>query len=347
LPHGAIASELREHSIKRVGPFSRSADVKFLAAMIAVWSLLLAQAGSAQTGFPERNIRMLYGFPPGSDVAARMFTDKLAASLGKPIIFENIVGASGNIAAERAAKATPDGHTLWIGSHGSIVINATLYDKLPYDPLKDFIPITRLFTYANLLVVNNDVPAGSVQELIGLAKAQPGALTHGNSGLGTSTHLAAELMKSMAGIDVQQVTYRGPSALIPDLLSGRITMCICSIGTMTPLIRQGKVRALAVTSPERSPFMPDLPTMAESGFPDFDSRVWFGLFAPAGTPGPIVDKLHRHTMNVLALSDVRERYADLGLLPLGETPAEFAAAIHAEIPIWAKVIKASGIKIGD
>jgi tripartite-type tricarboxylate transporter receptor subunit TctC len=317
--------------------------MKLLIAVIAA-CCALPSPGGAQT-YPEKNIRMLYGFPPGSDVAARLFTDRLSASLGKPIIFENIVGAGGNFAAERTAEAAPDGYTLWVGSHGSIVVNVSLYAKLPYDPLKDFIPITRLFSYANLLVVNNDVPARSVQELVALAKAQPGALTHGNSGVGTSTHLASELMKSMAGIDVRQVPYTGPSALLPDLLSGRITMCFCAMGTMIPMLREGKLRALAVTSPGRSPFMPELPTMAESGFRNFDARVWFGLFVPAGTPGPIVDTLHRHALSVLARADVQARFADLGLLPVGDTPAEFATAIRAEIPVWAEVIKASGIKL--
>jgi tripartite-type tricarboxylate transporter receptor subunit TctC len=321
-------------------------SMKLLVAMIVACCVLPVPVG-AQTGYPEKSIRMLYGFPPGSDVAARFVTDKLAASLGKPIVFENIVGAGGNFAAERAAKAAPDGYTLWVGPHGSIVVNVSLYAKLPYDPLQDFIPITRLFSYANLLVINNDVPAKTVQELVGLAKAQPGALTHGNSGVGTSTHLASELMKSMAGIDVRQVPYHGPSALLPDLLSGRITMCFCAMATMIPMLREGKLRALAVTSPQRSPFMPELPTMAESGFHNFDSRVWFGLFVPAGTPAPIVDTLHRHTMSVLARAEVQARFAELGLLPAGETPAEFAAAIRAEIPVWAEVIKASGIKLGE
>jgi tripartite-type tricarboxylate transporter receptor subunit TctC len=320
---------------------------RVLAGLVAVACALPAAAGDVPTPYPEKPIRMLYGFPPGSDVGPRVFTEKLAESLGKPIIFENIPGAGGNVAAERAAKAVPDGYTLWIGSHGSIVVNVTLYAKLPYDPLKDFMPITRLFTFPNLLVVNNDVPARNVQDLVLLAKAQPGTLTHGHSGIGTSTHLAFELMKSMAGIDVQQVPYRGPSSVIPDLVSGRIAMCICGIGQMTPLVREGKVRALAVTSPGRWPFMPDLPTMAESGFSGFDARVWLGLFAPAGTPAAIVDTLHRHAVKVLARADVRNKFADLGFLPVGETPAEFADAIQAEIPLWAKVIRDSGTKISQ
>ena len=213
--------------------------------------------------------------------------------------------------------------------------------------MKDFAPITQIVTTPNLLVVPNDLPVKSVAELVAYAKAQAGKLTFGSAGVGTSQHLAGELFKTMAGIDLQHVPYRGIAATVPDLLSGRITMVFGNISAMQPLYREGKARALAVTSPQRWPSVPDLPTMIELGFKDFDSSAWFGLMAPAGTPQPIIDRLHQETVRILARADVRERFDMLGMAPIGNTPAEFAAVIAAETPQWAKVIRDAGIKAGS
>jgi tripartite-type tricarboxylate transporter receptor subunit TctC len=251
------------------------------------------------------------------------------------------------MATERVAKTAPDGYTLLLGTSGPFVIHPSLYPKLPFDPVKDFAPITQLCFTANVLVVNNDVPAKSVAELAALARAQPGKLTFGSAGVGTTQHLSGELFKTMAGLEIQHVPYRGIAAVMPDLLGGRLTMVFSSPVSALPLAREGKVRPLAVTSLTRAPSSPDLPTMVEAGFPGFDATAWFGLLAPAGTPEPIIAKLHREAVRILALPDVRKRLDELGMVPMGTSPAQFAAAIASEAPLWAKVIKASGAKLVD
>jgi tripartite-type tricarboxylate transporter receptor subunit TctC len=263
------------------------------------------------------------------------------------VIVENVTGAAGNVATELVAKAAPDGYTLLAAASATIVTNPSLYVKLNFDPVKDFAPITQIVTTPNLLVVPNDLPVKSVAELVAYAKAQSGKLSFGSAGVGTSQHLAGELFRVMAGIDLQHVPYRGISATVPDLLAGRLTMVFGNISAMQPLVREGKARALAVTSPRRWPSVPELPTMIELGFKDFDSSAWFGLMAPAGTPQPIIDRLHQETVRILARADVRERFDVLGMEPIGNTPAEFAAVIAVETPQWAKVIRDAGIKAGE
>jgi tripartite-type tricarboxylate transporter receptor subunit TctC len=317
-------------------------------AAVAALLLLTAQA-FAQAHYPETIVRILVGFPAGTapDVAARAIAEKMATSFGKPVVIENISGASGNIACDRVAKAPPDGYMLVMCGNGSLVAAPSLYDKLPYDPLKDFAPISRVFVAANLLVVHPDVPVKTVAELVALARAKPGELTYGHTGVGTSQHLAGELFKSMARINIQPVAYRGTTALLPDLLAGRITMGFANIVNVTPLVRDGKLRAFAVSSRKRSGLMPDLPTMIESGFPDYEAVPWFGLMAPAGTPQAVIDKLHDETVKALAMPDVRKALENQGLDVIGGTPAEFAETIRTEIPYWAKVIKEAGIKASD
>ena len=260
------------------------------------------------------------------------------------MIVENVTGAAGNVATERVAKAAPDGYTLLAAASATIVTNPGLYARLNFDPVKDLAPITQIVTTPNLLVVPNDLPVKSVAELVAYAKSQSGKLSFGSAGVGTSQHLAGELFRTMAGIDLQHVPYRGIAATVPDLLAGRLTMVFGNISAMQPLYREGKARALAVTSPQRWPSVPELPTMIELGFKDFDSSAWFGLMAPAGTPQPIIEKLHQETVRILARADVRERFDLLGMAPIGNTPAEFAAVIAAEAPQWAKVIRDAGVK---
>jgi tripartite-type tricarboxylate transporter receptor subunit TctC len=298
--------------------------------------------------YPVHTVRIVVGFGPGTspDIVARLLGDKLFQAWGKPVVIENTVGANGNLAGERVARAEPDGHTLLLAANPVIVVNPSLYEKMPFDPVRDLVPISQVCAYTNILIVNNDVPAKNVQELVALARARPGALTYGSAGFGSTLHLAGELLKSMAKVDILHVPYRG-TAFGQDVIAGRISMAIVPPTGALPLARDGKVRALAVTSLERHAGAPDLPTMAESGFPGFDVTVWFGLMAPARTPPTIVEKLHRETVRILAMPEMRKRFDDLGIKPIGNSPAEFAAVIDGEIPKWAKLIKEAGIKLHD
>ena len=320
--------------------------MKAICGAAALSLLLIAGAASAQTSYPDKQVRMLVGFAPAgpADIAARVVADGLSEAWGKPVVVENVTGAAGNVATDRIAKAAPDGYTLVMAASSTIVTNISLYDKLPFDPVKDLAPISQVCFTPNILAVNNDVAAKNVQELVALARARPGELTFGSAGVGTSQHLAGELLNAMAGVRLQHVPYRGIAQVMPDLLGGRLTMSFGNISAVLPLMREGKVRALAVTSIKRSTFVPNLPTVAEQGFPGFDSTAWFGLMAPAGTPAPIIAKLHAETARILARADVREKFANLGVEVIGNTPAEFADVIKAETPVWAKIIKASGAK---
>lgn len=312
-------------------------------------SVPIGGAALAQTNYPEQTVRIVVGYPPGvsPDIAARLLGDKFSEAWGKPVVIENVPGAGSNIATDRVAKASPDGYTLLMGGNSAIVISPSLYDKLPYDPVRDFAPIAQVFVATNILVVHPGVPAKTLAELVALARANPGKLTYGHAGIGTSQHLAGELFKAMTHTDIQPVAYRGTTGVLPDLLAGRITMFFGNVANVLPLVRDGKLRAFAVTSLKRSAVVPDLPTMDESGYPGFEAVPWFGLMAPAGTPQPIIDKLHRETVRVLAMPDVRKKMADLGLDIIGNSPAEFAAVIKAETPAWAKIIKDAGIRASE
>jgi tripartite-type tricarboxylate transporter receptor subunit TctC len=315
----------------------------------AFLALLSAGNAVAQASYPEQAVRILVGFSAGvaPDVTARLLADQLSSSWGKPVVVENVTGAGGNIATSRVARAAPDGYTLGTIGNASLVFSPSMYDKLGFDPLRDFAPISQIFVAANVLVVPRDVPARTLAELVALARARPGALTYAHAGSGTSQHLAAELFKSIERLDIRPVAYRGTTALLPDLLAGRVTMSFANVANVMPLVREGKLRAFAVTSVKRSATAPELPTMAESGYPGFEAVPWFGLMAPAGTPGAIVERLHRDMVRILALPDVRGKLNDLGLDVIAGSPAELAAVIEREIPQWAKVIKQAGIKASD
>ncbi|HTS40082.1 MAG TPA: tripartite tricarboxylate transporter substrate binding protein [Xanthobacteraceae bacterium] len=323
--------------------------MKIIVSLFAIVAALIADAESrAQTNYPDKPIRILVGFPVGGppDIVARLLADKFTDALRIPVVVENITGAGGNVAVDRAAKSAPDGYTLVMAS-SAITINASLYEKVPYDPIKDLAPISIAVFTPSILVVNNDVPAKSVKELVALARANPGKLSYGHAGIGTPAHLSGEVFKAVAGINILPVPYRGIPALLPDLVAGRITMTLPNMSVVLPLVREGKLRALAVISPTRAAALPDLPTMAEAGLPGFDVPIWFGLMAPAGTPQPIIDRLHRETVRVLAAPDVRQRYGALGLEVAANTPAEFSAVIKSEIPRWAKLIDEARIKVGE
>jgi len=312
--------------------------------MLGLAALLIAGSPGARASYPEKSIHMVVGFPPGSapDTVARLLGQKFGQALGKPVVVENIPGAAANIAADRVAKAAPDGYTLGLLGQ-SIVVNPSLY-KLAYNPVQDFAPVSQVAMSPYILIVHNAVPANSVQELVALAKAQPGGLTFASGGSGSATHIAAELFKTAAGIDIRHVPYKGVVAAIPDVLAGRVTMMFSPMVGVLPLAREGKLRALAVTGLKRSPAAGELPTIAESGYPGFEFTIWYGLRAPAGTPETIVGKLYLETVRALALPDLRGKLAGLGLDEIGSSPDAFAATIKADISKWAKVVKESGIK---
>ena len=312
----------------------------------AVIALLVSGGIAVQAAYPERPIHLVVGFPSGSqpDLVARLLGAKLAEALGKPVLVENVTGAAGNIAADRVAKAAPDGYTLGLLSQTHLVVNPSLY-KLPYDPVGDFAPVSQVAVSPNMLVVNNAVAAQSVGDLVALARKQPGVLTFASSGSGSGTHMAAESFKSAAGIDITHVPYKGVVAALPDLVSGRVTLMFSPIPVVLPMVRAGKLRALAVTSAQRSVAVPDLPTVAESGYPGFEATNWYGVLAPARTPAPVVARLHLEIARALAQPDLHGKLTELGLEIIGNSSEEFAAAIKAEIPRWAKVIKDANIKV--
>jgi tripartite-type tricarboxylate transporter receptor subunit TctC len=308
-------------------------------------ALLTVESAAEARSYPEKPVHLVVGFPPGSqpDIVARLLGQKLAEALGNAVIVENISGATGNIAAEHVAKAAPDGYTLGLLSQTHLAINPSLH-KLAYDPAKAFAPVSQVTVSPNMLVVHSAVPVKNVKELVALAKMQPGSLTFASSGNGSGTHIAAELFKATTAVDIRHIPYKGVVAAIPDLLGGRVTMMFSPIPVVLPLVREGRLRALAVTSSERSSAAPELPTVAESGYPGFEATNWYGLVAPAMTPAPIIRRLHLETVKALALPELRGKLAELGLETIGNSPDEFASVIKAEIPKWAKVIKESGIK---
>jgi tripartite-type tricarboxylate transporter receptor subunit TctC len=321
--------------------------IRVLTAMVLV--SLAAHAASAQTAFPERTVRILVGYVPGgpNDIIARAIGDKLAQAWGRSVVVENVPGASGNIAGDRVAKATPDGYSLLLANSAQIVVNPSLFDKMSYDPLKDLAPISQVASTPNILTVPNDLPVRNVQELVALVRATPGKYSFGSAGVGTTQHLAGELFKSAAHLDLQHIPYRGAAAVITDLLGSRITMYFGSIAPLLPLIREGKLHGLAVTSLDRFAATPDLPTVAESGFPGFDVTASFGLMVAAGTPAAVIDKINRDTVRVLAQDELRQRLADIGVVTIGNSPAAFAAALKAEAVQWAKLIKEAGIRASE
>jgi tripartite-type tricarboxylate transporter receptor subunit TctC len=319
---------------------------KITAALIAALAMMSAAGGAvAQSGYPDRPVHMVLGYPPAGpvDIIARIVAGRLSQIWNQPVVVENVSGAGGNIGGDRVAKAMPDGYTILMATNAQVAINPSLYAKMTYDPATDLMPISQAVYSPNILVVPNDVPAKSVKELVDYARANPGKLSYASAGVGTTQHLAGELFKAMAKVDIQHVPYRGAGQVIPDLLGGRITIYFGAIAPLIPLVREGKLRALAVTSAKRFGALPDLPTMIEAGYPGFESILSIGLMAPKGTSPAIVEKIHQDTVKALAPPVVRARLSDIGMEVIGNSPAEFNAAIKAETPQWAKVIKDAGI----
>ena len=315
---------------------------------LATATLCAVQPAFAQSAstYPNKPIHIIVTFTSGGapDILGRLIGDKLSAAWGQTVIVENKPGAGGNIGADYVAKSAPDGYNIVVGTVGTHAINGALYQNMPYEMTRDFTPVTLLASTPNMLVVNNNVPAKNLKEFIDLGKKE-GKMTFASSGSGTSIHVSGELFKTMTGIDMQHIPYKGRASAIPDLLGGRVTMMFDNMPSSLPLVREGKLRALGVTSAKRSPAAPDIPTIAESGLPGFEAVSWFALFAPANTPRPIVDKLQAEVSKILKMPDVSKKLLDLGLEPSGSTPDELAAYQKTEIAKWSKVVKDSGAKV--
>ena len=305
---------------------------------------LLCALSPARADYPERPVTIVVGFPPGgpSDTLSRIIAKKLGELLGQPFIVDNRPGAGGNVAGEIVAHAEPDGYTLLMGNNSILATNASLYAKIGFDPEKDFAPISLIGTQANILVVNPNVHADSLQDLIDLAKANPGKLNFASSGYGAAAQLAGELFKTMAHVDIVHVPYKGAGPALQDVISGQDQMMFATAASVLGMIKGGQVRALAVTTLKRSAVLPDLPTMDELGIKGFEATTWHGLVAPDGTPREIIATLHRAVIAALNDPDVKHELTGLGVDIEGDTPEEFSAYIKAEIPKWAAVIKASG-----
>lgn len=305
-------------------------------------ALLLGVSASAQ-GYPNKPIRLVVTFPSGGapDILARLFSEK--AQLGQSVVVDNKPGAGGNIGADFVAKSAGDGYTLVLGTVGTHSINGSLYEKMPYDMVKNFSPVSLIASAPNLLVVNNNVPAKTVPEFVAYLKANPNKLSFGSPGVGTSVHVSGELFKSMTGTQMTHVPYKGRQFAIPDLVGGSIQLMFDNMPSALPMAREGKIRAIAVTTAKRSSAAPDIPTIAES-IPGFEATTWFAMFAPAGTPKPVIDKLNAEVQRVFRLPEVAERLKTLGLEAVLSSPEELATYQASEIVKWTKVVKESGAK---
>ena len=302
----------------------------------------------AQAPYPNHPVRIVVPFPAGgtTDILARATAQKLTETLGQPFVVENRPGAAGNIGAEIVAKSPPDGYTMLMGTVGTHAINASLYEKMPYDHVKDFVPVVLVAGVPNVLVVHPSVPAKSVQELIAYAKANPGKLNFASSGSGTSIHLSGELFKTMTGVSMQHVPYKGSAPALADLTGGQVQLMFDNLPSALPLIKAGKLRALAVTSLARASALPDVPTVAESGLPGFEASSWFGLLAPAGTPKDVITKVNAEVAKWLATPEAKEKLAAQGaIVASGLTPDDFTRHIASETTKWQKVVKDSGAKV--
>lgn len=302
----------------------------------------------AQTlNWPEKAVRIIVPAPPGSapDALVRMFAQKMSEGWKQPVTVENVVGASGNIGTDRAAKAAPDGYTLLFNTLGPIAVNYSLFGgKLPYDPVKDLAPISLVAKMPNFLTVSSTLPIKNMQELIALAKKEPGKIRYGTAGPGTTQHLSGELLNLRAGINMTSVPYKSSAQMTTDGIGGQIELLIHNAPVLLPHIKAGTLRPFAITSSERSPAAPDVPTMAEVGIADFEISAWFGFMAPAGTPKPIINKISKDVARIIAIPEVRDRILAQASVPIANTPEEYAAFIQAETKKWAEVIKQANIK---
>ena len=314
---------------------------KWLAAALA------SAAFAAHAQYPNKPIKMVVPFTAGgtTDILARAVAAELQKALGQSVIVENKAGAGGNIGADFVAKSPPDGYTLLMGTVGTHAINVTLYPKMPYDAVKDFVPVSLVAGVPNVLVAAPSFAANSVKELIDAAKKSPDAVTFASSGSGTSIHLSGELFKQLAGVQMTHVPYKGSSAALPDVMSGQVNVMFDNAPSVMQHIKGGKLKAIAVTSGKRSPALPNVPTIAEAGVAGFEATSWFGVLAPAGTPKDVIDKLSQSIAKSLQTPEMKERLAGQGAEAVGNTSEQFAAHIKTEIDKWAKVVKASGARV--
>ena len=321
----------------------RTAKCWLAAAMLIAVSMqpLLGQ------DYPEKTIRIIVPYSPGgtADMLARTIGQKMAESLGQQVIIDNRPGAGGNIGADLAAKAAADGYTLLMGTVATHAINPNLYPKIPFDAAMDFAPIVLVATLPNILVVNPSVAARNTKELIALAKSKPGELAFASAGNGTSQHLSGELFKKMTGVDMTHVPYKGSAPAVTDLVGGQVQLMFDNIPSSLPQVRAGKLRALAVTGPRRSPVLPDLPTVSEAGLTGFSMTSWFALFAPAGTPAKIVLRLNKEAGKAIASKELRQQWMAQGIEPAGGTPEELDAFRRIEAPKWGKIVRDSGARV--
>jgi tripartite-type tricarboxylate transporter receptor subunit TctC len=321
------------------------------AVIVSRWlaAILLSSASSivaAQTGYPTKNVRLIAPFPPGgtTDVLSRLVAQKLSDTLGRQVIVENRPGAGGNIGHEFAAKTPPDGYNLVMSSNAALVTNPFLYKRLGFDPLNDFSPISVVARAGQVLAVHPSVPAKNVKELIALAKANPGKLNFGSGGRGTPAHVAGEIFKSVTGINIVHVPYKGGVLAVMDTVAGQVEMTFADMAPAVPQIKAGKLRALAVTTDERSLALPDVPTMVQAGIKGSSPQTWWALLAPKGTPAAIITRLNADIAQMMKLPDVQERYATLGILPAHSTPEQVVEFVKRESPAMGKVVKAAGVE---
>ena len=318
----------------------------FSATLALIASSAVFSEAQAQP-YPSKPIRFVVPYPAGGplDTVARLLAQKVSQSVKQPVVVDNKPGAGGNIGADTVAKSAPDGYTILMGAVATHAINPSLYAKVPYDPVRDFAPVTQVASTPNVLVVHPSIPAATVTEFIAYARAHPGKLNFGSGSAGSAGHLAGELFKTLAGVDMAHVPYKGAAPAMQDLIGGQIQLMFDNLASSLTQVRAGKVKALAVTTARRTALAPELPTIAESGLPGFDISTWFGIFAPAGTPREALDRLHAEFTHALASPDVRERMLNLGAEPVGNKPEEFAAYIRAEAEKYARLVKASGARV--
>jgi len=311
------------------------------------WLLAACVTAAAAQDYPTRPIRLIVPFAAGgvTDTSARVVADRLGARLGQPVVVENRPGASGNIGTLQVAQAAPDGYTLMLNFDGTIVISPHVFPKLPFDTVRDFIPVTKLGNAALILVAHPSLPVKDVRELIAYAKAKPGSLSYGTSGTGGTPHLAGEMLNQRAGIDLAHIPYKGGGQAIGDAVGGQIPLVFTAIASAQQHVKSGKLVGLGVPSEKRNPSLPDVPTFVESGLPGFVVDSWVGIFAPAKTPRPVIDRLNRELVALLQQPEVRERFAVLGIEPVGNTPEQFGEQIRADLARWEKVVKQANIRL--
>lgn len=322
-----------------------SSLMKTLCAAAAVAASLIAPLSASAQAYPDKPVRMILPFPPGgvTDILARALAEKLAPRLGQPVVVENKPGAGTVLASDLVARAPADGYTVLLAA-SSLGTAPLLYEKVSYDAIKSFTPITQVASVVHVLVVNPQLPFKSVADLLNYAKQNPGKLNYASTGTGTSTHLEGELLKSMGKVDLVHIPYKGSGPALTDVVGGQVNVMIDALGSSGPFIKSGKLRALAVTTAKRSESIPELPTVAESGLPGYEAMPWLGLVAPAGTPQPVVDRLHREVTAILKEPELRERFKGWGLDIIGNTPAEFSAFLRRDIDQWSRVITSANIK---